>query len=189
MRLSGPLRSAAPPGLKRQPPRSRIILVERRRLNVVLSGRGLAYAATALVAAAPLPMPFSPGTPPQPTARSAQSQRLAITAHLHYVNARGSYLIEEGRASGPLAGVVKAQIRVTATISGSFMFYPHGGSISGSGSGKLHESGIYASFGGSVTVVGGTGRYAHAHGGGELYGVYNRKTLGVTISTTGSLSY
>jgi len=112
-----------------------------------------------------------------------------MTAHLHYVDARGSYLIEEGTASGPLAGLVKARIRVTAEISGSFTFYPRGGTISGSGAGRLHESGAYASFGGTVTVSGGTGLYAHARGGGGLYGVYDRRTLGVTIQTTGSLSY
>jgi hypothetical protein len=157
------------------------------RRNISLGTRRLACAAVALAVAAV--MAFAPSTTAHATARAARSERLAISAHLHYVNARGSYLIEEGEASGPLAGLVKAQIRVTADISGSFTFYPHGGSISGSGSGKLHESGTYASFGGTVTVIGGTGRYAHAHGGGGLYGVYNRKTLGVTISTSGNLSY
>jgi hypothetical protein len=122
-------------------------------------------------------------------ARLARSERLGVDARLHYVNARGSYLIEEGRASGRLAGLVKAQIKITAGIAGSFTFYPHGGSITGRGSGQLHESGTYASFGGTVTVLGGSGRYAHARGGGGLYGVYDRKTLGVEIQTTGVLSY
>jgi hypothetical protein len=101
-------------------------------------------------------------------------------------------LIEEGPASGQLAGTVKARLRVTAEISGSFTLYvaPHGASsISGQGSGTLHESGTYASFGGSLKILGGTGRYAHGRGGGKLYGVYNRKNLGVTIQTIGDLSY
>jgi hypothetical protein len=122
-------------------------------------------------------------------AKAAHSERLSVTVRLHYVDAKGAYLIEEGEASGPLAGLVKARIRVTADISGSFTFYPRHGSLSGRGIGTLHESGVYASFGGTVTVLGGTGRYAHAHGGGGFYGVYDRKTLGVTIQTTGSLSY
>jgi hypothetical protein len=117
------------------------------------------------------------------------SERLSVTAHLHYVDAKGAYLIEEGQASGPLAGLVRARIRVTAEISGSFTFYPDGGSITGRGVGRLHESGVYASFGGTVTVLGGTRRYAHASGRGGFYGVYDRKTLGVTIQTTGNLSY
>ncbi len=122
-------------------------------------------------------------------ASPTHSVRLRISAHLHYVDARGSYLIEEGQASGPLGGVVKAWLRVAANISGSFTFYPRGGSISGRGVGTLHESGTYASFGGSVTVLNGTGLYAHAHGSGGLYGVYNRETLGVTIQTTGNITY
>jgi hypothetical protein len=136
-----------------------------------------------------LALPSARGASSVAVARSARSERLAVDARLRYVNARGAYLIEEGRASGPLAGVVKARIKITADISGSFTFYPRGGSISGRGSGKLHESGVYASFGGTVTVTGGTGRYSHAHGGGGFYGVYNRKTLGVEIQTTGTLSY
>ena len=125
------------------------------------------------------------------TATAARMQQLRVTAHLHYVAARGSYLIEEGRASGALAGTVKARVRITAEITGSFTFYAKGGSVSGYGSAKLSESGSYPSFGGSLKVLGGTGRYAHAHGSGRLYGVYNRRSprLELTIQTTGSLSY
>jgi hypothetical protein len=122
-------------------------------------------------------------------ARTARTERLSMSAHLRYLTARGAYLLEEGSASGPLAGIVKARVRFTADISGSFEFYPHDGSISGYGSATLHESGTYVSFGGTVTITGGTGRYAHAHGGGGLYGVYDRRTLALTIQTTGSLSY
>ncbi len=125
------------------------------------------------------------------SARLARSERLTMTAHLHYVTARGSYLLEEGSASGPLGGTVKARVRIAADISGSFTFYPRGGTISGYGLAGLHESGRYVSFGGTLKVLGGTGRYAHASGHGRLYGVYNRGTphLELTIQTTGSLSY
>lgn len=124
-----------------------------------------------------------------PTAGEARSLHLTVVAHLHYVTSKGSYLIEEGVASGALAGTVKARLRITANISGSFTFHPRGGSISGRGAGTLHESGTYTSFGGSLKILSGTGRYAHAHGSGGLYGVYNRQNLGVTIQTTGSLDY
>jgi hypothetical protein len=158
-----------------------------RRTRGISSRWGtLAQATVAMALAVTLP----PSASARPTkAGAASSERLTLTAHLHYVDAKGSYLVEEGPASGPLAGFVKAKLRVTADISGSFTFYPRGGSISGRGVATLHESGIYASFGGTVTVLGGTGRYSHAHGEGGLYGVYDRKTLGVTIQTTGSLSY
>jgi hypothetical protein len=123
------------------------------------------------------------------TATEARSVQLTITAHLKYVSSQGAFLIEEGPASGELAGTVKARLKIGAGISGSFTLDPVGGSISGSGSGTLHESGTYASFSGSLKIRGGTRRYAHARGAGRLYGVYNRKTLGVTIQAIGRLSY
>jgi hypothetical protein len=126
-----------------------------------------------------------------PRATTTRSEHLAVVAHLHYVTARGSYLFEEGQASGALAGTVSARVRITADISGSFTFYSRGGSVRGYGSAKLKESGSYASFGGTLKVLGGTGRYAHASGSGRLYGVYNRRSpqLELTIQTTGNLSY
>jgi len=126
-----------------------------------------------------------------PKATVARTEQLTVHAHLHYVAARGSYLIEEGPAGGALAGTIKARVRITADIAGSFTFYSRGGSVSGYGSAKLKESGAYASFGGSLKVLGGTGRYAHARGNGKLYGVYNRRSprLELTIKTTGTLSY
>jgi hypothetical protein len=126
-----------------------------------------------------------------PRAAIARSEHLTVVAHLHYVAARGSYLFEEGRASGALAGTVSARVRITADISGTFTFFARGGSVRGYGSAKLDESGSYASFGGTLKVLGGTGRYAHAQGSGRLYGVYNRRSprLELTIQTTGNLSY
>lgn len=136
-----------------------------------------------------LPMPRADGR--QITANTARTQKLTVVAHLHYVTARGAYLIEEGSASGPLSGTIRARVRVAADITGTFTFYPRGGSVSGYGTATLHESGAYASFGGSLKVLGGTGRYAHARGGGRLYGVYDRRGphLALTIQTTGSFSY
>jgi hypothetical protein len=118
----------------------------------------------------------------------ARTQHLTVVAHLHYVAARGAYLFEEGRASGALAGTISARVRITADISGSFTFYSHGGAVRGYGSAKLNESGSY---GGTLKVLGGTGRYSHARGSGKLYGVYNRRSprLELTIQTTGNLTY
>jgi hypothetical protein len=158
-----------------------------RRDGSVLEGWWRLARAAVLVALVVAPLCTSAGV--LAAARMARTERLTMTAHLRYLTARGAYLFEEGSASGPLAGIVKAHVRFAADISGSFEFYPRDGSISGYGSARLHESGTYVSFGGSVTITGGTGRYAQARGGGGLYGVYNRRTLALTIQTTGSLSY
>jgi hypothetical protein len=150
--------------------------------------RGQAFIVVALSLVAALSCAQSDAAP---GATIARFEHLTVVAHLHYVTARGSYLYEEGQASGALAGTVSARVRITADISGSFTFYSRGGSVRGFGSAKLNESGSYASFGGTLKVLGGTGQYAHAHGNGRLYGVYNRRSprLELTIQTTGNLSY
>lgn len=92
--------------------------------------------------------------------------------------------------TGTLPGTVKVHFDVGPTVTATFTIYPRGGgSISGHGSGALHSTSLYATFGGSLSVTGGTGRYSHAHGHGGLYGAINRHTDAVTVQTIGKLSY
>ncbi len=125
-----------------------------------------------------------------PTAGAARTLNVTDEAHLRLSGTAGSLLLEEGPATGALPGTVKVRFTVGATISGSFTIYPPGGgSITGQGSARLHSTGPYASFGGSMTVSHGAGRYAHAHGHGGFYGTVNRHTDALVIQTTGRLSY
>lgn len=126
-----------------------------------------------------------------PQARTARVVRITDTAHLRYNEDRssGSWLYEEGSASGTLPGNMRANCNITATFRAVFTIYVHGGTISGRALAAVHGSGLYQSFGGSLTATGGTGRYAHAHGTGGFYGVLNRNTYDMTIQTTGTLSY
>ncbi len=114
---------------------------------------------------------------------------MADTAHLRYIRESGSELLEEGQATGGLAGHVQVRLNIGATVYGTFTIATRYGSISGAGSGRLHGTGVNASFGGSMTVTRGTGRYAHAHGHGGFYGVINRRTYAATVQTTGTLIY
>lgn len=128
------------------------------------------------------------------TASSARALNVTDTAHLHYVRETHAMLVDEGTAKGALAGTVRAIFSTGAALRGTFTISTRYGSITGRGSGKLHEgphnsNGPYASFGGTMTVIHGTGRYAHAHGTGGFYGVLNRETYAVTLQTTGTLSY
>jgi hypothetical protein len=111
------------------------------------------------------------------------------TAKLRYVRSSGSRLYEEGSVTGTLPGKMTAYVNIGSTISATFTIYVHGGTIKGRGSAIPHGSGIYESFAGSATAVGGTGRYVHAHGRAGLYGVFNRRTYALTVQTTGRLSY
>jgi hypothetical protein len=126
----------------------------------------------------------------QHPARTARALNATDTAHLHYIRENAdSTLIEEGTAKGGLPGKVKAHMSVEAKVAATFTITTRFGSLTGHGSGILHSSGEYASFGGSMTVTSGTGRYAHAHGHGGFYGTINRSTYATTVQTTGTLSY
>lgn len=125
-----------------------------------------------------------------PPANAARTLNVSDEAHLHLTNTEGEQLDEEGPAMGALPGTVRVRLNIGATVTATFTIYPHGGgSISGHGSARLHSTGTYASFGGTLTVSHGTGRYAHAHGSGGLYGVVDRHGDALTVQTTGRLSY
>lgn len=127
--------------------------------------------------------------PAHVTAHAARTQNITDTAHMHYVKEVGSSLLDEGQATGGLPGKASALFNVGAKVSASFTIYARGGTISGRGSGTLHGAGAYPSFGGTMTVTHGTGRYAHAHGHGGFYGVLNRHNYSAIIQTTGTLTY
>jgi hypothetical protein len=123
-------------------------------------------------------------------ARAAGTLNVRDESHMHLVRESGSLLLEEGTATGTLPGTVKVRFDVGATVSASFTIYSRsGGSITGHGMGALHSTGTYATFGGSLAVTGGTGRFRHAHGSGGLYGAINRRTYALTVQTIGKLSY
>jgi hypothetical protein len=84
---------------------------------------------------------------------------------------------------------MRVHLNLGTTFTGSFTIYTSGGSIKGHGNAAPHGSGLYESFAGTLTVTGGTGRYAGAHGHGSLYGTFNRSNYALVIKTTGSLTY
>lgn len=123
-------------------------------------------------------------------AHVARTLNATDEAHLHYIHSSGSQLIETGTATGTLPGSMNAHVSIGATITGTFAIIVHGGgSIKGHGSAVPSGSGTYESFHGTLTVTGGTGRYAHAHGQAKLYGTFNRRTYALVVQTTGHLSY
>jgi hypothetical protein len=158
--------------------------------NMSYTNRPASRAALALLALAALSLATHTPASGAPTARAARTLNVADEAHLRLTGTQGEVLLEEGPAKGALPGTVKVRFNVGATVTGSFTIYPRGGgSISGSGSARLHSTGTYASFGGSMSVSHGTGRYAHAHGNGGFYGTVNRHTNALVVQTTGRLTY
>ncbi len=125
-----------------------------------------------------------------PHAQTARTLVANDEGHLHKVGESGADLIEEGSVTGTLPGRVRVGFNIGAVVEATFTLYPHGGgTLSGHGSGELHSSGRYASFGGTMRVTSGSGRYSHARGTGGFYGTVNRKTYALVVQTRGTLRY
>ena len=98
---------------------------------------------------------------PAPVASAAHVVNVKDEGHLHLVRSSGSELVEEGPVSGSIPGKAKVSFNIGATITAKFTIYANGGgSIDGSGGGALHSTSVYSTFGGSLKVTGGSGRYA-----------------------------
>jgi hypothetical protein len=123
------------------------------------------------------------------TGHTARSLNGTATAHLHLLRPNGRQLYEEGPVTGALPGSMRAVLDTGNTLTGSFTIHTHGGSIEGRGRATPHGLGRYQSFSGTITLIGGTGRYSHAHGTAGLYGTFDRRTYALIIQTTGRFSY
>lgn len=125
-------------------------------------------------------------------ARLAGTLSARDEGRLHLVKASGSLLIDEG----PVAGTIPGKVRVDFTyngdpsVSAKITIYGHAGTILAHGSARLSSpTSPSPSFKGALAITGGTGRYAHAHGSGELFGVFYRRSYAITVQTKGVLHY
>jgi hypothetical protein len=157
--------------------------------SVLAVGTLLGIAAGALVVAPGALAGTTDGT--HPSAYAARTLDVKDEGHLHLAGKpEGSLIVEEGSVSGTLPGTVRVRFDVGATVTAQFTIYAHGGgSVSGRGSGALHSTSLYSTFGGKLSVTSGTGRFKHARGTGGLYGAIDRKTDALTVQTIGNLSY
>jgi hypothetical protein len=163
-------------GRRSQPlPRSSVV----RSLPLAIVG---AFAATSLCAS----------SADAALARAARSVTVHDEAHLHLIRSSGSLLIDEGAASGTLPGTVLLRFTYdgSPTVGARFTIRGAGWTIEARGQGKLsNPTSPNPSFSGSLTIASGSGRFAHAHGSGELYGVFHRRGYGLTVQAIGKLTY
>jgi hypothetical protein len=125
-------------------------------------------------------------------AHSASSLRVKDEGHLRLVKSSGSVLYDEGAAHGTLPGTVKVRFLYNGSpsVSAQITISGHAGSIQARGSGKMsNPNSTSPSFKGALTITSGSGRYAHAHGSGAFYGVFYRRSYGMTVQTEGMLHY
>jgi hypothetical protein len=155
--------------------------------------RGAAQTVTCLLAVSAftltaLPAPLASA---QLRASTARALRATDSANLHCIQSKssGSRLFEEGSATGSLPGSMHVYANIGPTLTATFTIFTRHGTIVGHASATPHGSGRYESFGGSLTATGGTGSYRHAHGRAGFFGVLDRYTYGMTVQTTGTISY
>jgi hypothetical protein len=156
----------------------------RARGRVSLAGLVAIAAVAALAAVAPA----SEGSP----AHTARTVSVKDEARLHLVKSSGSLLIDEGTASGSFPGrsLVRFTYNGSPSVGAQITIYGHFGNIQARGAGQLSSpTSPSPSFRGTLTITGGSGRYAHASGSGRLYGVFYRRSYAIVVQTEGALRY
>ncbi len=151
-----------------------------------------AVATLALLAAAQAIDAPALGAPRAPAARAASVLNVRDEGRLRYLKSSGSQLIDEGPATGTIPGRVRVRFTYNGSpnVSAQFTIYGAHGSLTGSASGRLSDpNSPTPSFRGSLSLTGGSGRYAHARGSGELFGVFHRRGYGMIVQTIGRLRY
>ena len=129
------------------------------------------------------------------TAGSAVAARVLNVrdeGRLRFITSYGSELIDEGPATGTVPGKVRVHFLYDGdpNVSAQFTITAPSGSISGRGKAKLSSpTSPKPSFRGAFQITGGSGRYAHIHGSGELFGVFTRRGYGLVVQTIGRLPY
>src|SRR5271166_496887 len=146
--------------------------------------------------AAALPGSALQGAPfrvcPSGCAHAARTVSLAESAHLRRTGPpSGVHLNEQGTSSGTINGTIYIHLKVYSNhVSAEVNIYPHGGSLTATGSAAYHVNGGYAPFSGTITVQRGTGTYAHARSGALRFtGSIQRSNDSVTVQLSGHLSY
>ena len=125
-------------------------------------------------------------------ANAARTISVRDEGSLAFKGSSGSQLVDEGHAKGTLPGWVKVRLTYNGnpTVYAQFTIYTNGGSINGHATGRVgNPNSANPSFRGSLTITGGSRRYAHAGGSGELFGVVYRRSLGLTVQAICKLRY
>jgi hypothetical protein len=128
-------------------------------------------------------------------AAAARVLNVRDEGRLRFITSDGSEIIDEGPATGTIPGRVRLHFIYNGNpaVSATFTIYGHGGSISGKAKGNLsNPTSSEPSFRGKFSITGGSGRYVHIRGGGELFGVFIRRgpnKYGLVVQTIGKLPY
>lgn len=126
------------------------------------------------------------------SAHTARSLSVTDEGTVHFLKSSGSSITDEGPAKGTIPG--KVRIRFTydgnPTVNAQITIVGHAGSVYAHGIGHLSSpTSPSPSFKGTLAITGGSRRYANAHGSGQMFGVFYRRSYAMTVQTKGTLRY
>jgi hypothetical protein len=125
-------------------------------------------------------------------ATAARTLAFNINSNVHLAGRPGHVLNERGTFSGSQSGTIEIRFTSVSRRSGEATFAAYssrGGSVSGRASTRGHVVGATVYFTGSMTITGGTGRWAHASGRGLGFsGAVDRHTFNATTHTQGAIN-
>jgi hypothetical protein len=127
-----------------------------------------------------------------PVARSAHMLEIHDQGNLRFVEDNATQVIDEGHIGGTLPGTARVDFTYNGSphVSARFTIRGRGGTITGRAQARLSSpTSLAPSFHGALSIVSGTGRYARAHGSGNLYGVFHRRGFGLIFQAIGKLRY
>jgi hypothetical protein len=128
---------------------------------------------------------------PRP-AHAARVMGVRDEGSLHYVSDDATLIVDEGGLSGTLPGRSRVYFTYNGSpnVSARFAIHAAGGAVEGRASCLLHNpNSPTPSFRGALQITGGSGRYAHARGSGELFGIFHRRGYGLIVQAIGRLRY
>jgi hypothetical protein len=128
----------------------------------------------------------------QPAVAATRTTNVREEGSLRFASDEATQIVDEGRMSGTLPGSGRVYFSYNGSpnVSARFTIRTAGGTIDGTARCRLNNpNSPTPSFRGALAIVGGSGRYAHARGRGELFGVFHRRGYGLIVQAIGKLSY
>jgi hypothetical protein len=126
------------------------------------------------------------------TARATRTAAVRDEGRLRYISDDATHILDEGPVHGTIPGRARVNFLYNGSpeVTASFRIYAAGGTLTGRARCHLHNPNSPApSFRGALHITGGSGRYAHARGSGELFGLFYRRGYGLVVQAIGRLRY
>lgn len=127
-----------------------------------------------------------------PAALAAHTLAVRDEGRLGFVSSEATAIVDEGTLSGSLPGRSRVRFAYDGSpnVSASFTIHARHGTLSGRANCRLsNPTSPTPSFRGALRITGGSGRYAHVAGSGELFGVFHRHGYGLVVQAIGRMRY